>query len=252
MKTISKVRVPWLSLALFGGLLFSVPALAQYEEGESADDEYEEYEDYEAVIEEPSQAEVDSGIYLEAAGGGSRSLDQDAKFRTPIGSVSGDFDFKAGWIASGAVGLRMNQARFELAGQYRVSDVESITLNSIVGPTGGDIIVATGLANFYYDFDLGPVSPFLGAGIGVARIDLDAEVRPNVFVVDETTNEIAWNIMAGLSMAIAPSTELFLRYRYLALFDEATVDASYPGVIQGDLDFDYTVNDFAMGLRYTF
>lgn len=248
MKSISKVLVLWSWLALCGGLSFSVPALAQYEpEGEAAETEPEE------ASEEPAQPEVDSGIYLEAAGGGSRSPDQDAKFRTPLGSLSGDFDFKAGWIAAGAVGLRVNQARFELAGQYRVSEVESVTFESFVGPTGGDIIVSTGLANFYYDFDLGwPVSPFLGAGIGVARIDLDAEVRPMVFVVDETTNEIAWNIMAGVSMAVAPSTELFLRFRHLELFDEATVDASFPGVIEGDLDFDYTVNDFAMGLRYTF
>ncbi len=250
MKTISKVLLPGLLLALCGGLLFSVPALAQYE---SDEEEYDEYEDYEDVVEEPAQPTIDSGFYLEAAGGGSRSLDQDAKYNTALGSRSGDIDFKAGWVAGGALGFRVNQARFELAGQYRLAAVEKITLNPLSGASSGDIIVTTGMANFYYDFDFGwPVSPFLGGGLGIAHIDLDAEVRPLVFVVDETTNEIAWNIMAGMSMAVAPSTELFLSFRHIELFDEATVDASFPGTSLGDLDFDYSVNDFTLGLRYTF
>jgi len=251
VKTISKVLVPWPLLALCVGLVLSVPALAQYGAEDDAED-YEEYEDPE-VAPQPAQPQITSGFYLEAAGGATRSLDLDAKYRVAIGSQSGDIDFKAGFIAAGAFGYRINRARFELAGQYRLSEVEAITLGGQAGQTGGDIIVSTGLANFYYDFDFGwPVSPFLGAGIGIAHIDLDAEVRPRVFVVDEDTNEVAWNIMAGMSMAIAPSTELFLRFRHLEIFDEATVDASFPGTSQGDLDFDYSVNDFGLGLRYTF
>jgi opacity protein-like surface antigen len=236
--TISKVSLPRLLLMLGGLLVLSTPAAAQ-------DDE-----------EPTGQPPVESGIYLELSGGSSYSQDQQASFDTDFGSASGDVDFLIGFQFGGALGFRTNHLRFELASQFRRQEVETVTLNSIKGGTSGDLDVITGFADVYYDFDLGwPVSPYLGAGIGVARLDMKAtesEVAPPPFVIDDVVNEFAWNVMAGISMSIAPGTELFIGYRRVQIFDEATFDATFPGLPNGDFDMDFSTNEFSGGLRYTF
>jgi opacity protein-like surface antigen len=238
VKTISMSKISWLLLPLCGILALAAPGLAQ-EETEEA--------------QETGPPSVDSGFYLEAEGGSSRSPDLDGSYRTAFGSQGGDVDLKAGWLAGGAVGFRVNQIRFEVAARHSLSEAEKVTLGATPIPTSGDLTVTAGLANVYYDFDLGwPIEPFIGAGIGVANVKLEAKASGNTFQIDDDQNEIAWNATTGVSIAIADSLVLFLRYRYLAIFDETSLDARFPGTSNGDFEMDFSANDFGMGLRYTF
>ena len=252
MKKVSKSPLPGLLLPLLlGGLSVAGPVSAQEDAGEGQQDAGEAQQD-----EADGQAAVDSGIYLEASGGSTRSLDQDASFRTPFGGISGDVDFKAGYQFGGALGLRINQIRFELAAQYRTADVEGGTLNGVGFGTDGEIDVLSGFFDVIYDFEFDfPVVPYLGAGIGVARLDMKAverNVLPPPLVIDDVANEFAWNLLAGLSIAIAPGTEFFIGYRRVQLFDDVTFDAEFPGLLSGDFEMDYSTNEFSGGLRYTF
>jgi len=190
--------------------------------------------------------------YLEISGGSTRSLDQDAKIVGTAPSATGDVDYDAGWQTGAAVGVRVRQLRAEVDVRYRDAGVESLTLQDVKIRTSGETKVLSGLANLYLDIDLGwPITPFLGGGIGAARLDFDA-FRRGVFSSDDDATEFAWNVMAGLGIAIAQPLDLFFRYRHFAT-TEATFDAVFPDSgDRGDLTVDFSANEFEMGVRYTF
>ena len=75
------------------------------------------------------------------------------------------------------------------------------------------------MANLYYDFDINsPVTPYVGAGVGVAFNDVDYMDRS-----DDGTS-FAYSLSACVSVAVNPKVNVDLGYRYLNMTDfDATI-----------------------------
>lgn len=119
------------------------------------------------------------------------------------------------------------------------------------------------MANAYYEFDTKTkVSPYIGAGLGWARLRTAATgeivdiILPGgatgsiPFSGSEHRNNFAWNIQAGLSYTITPNWVMDLGYRYTdlghtkssAVTDSGTSSAKYKIKTQ----------EVSLGIRYHF
>jgi opacity protein-like surface antigen len=89
------------------------------------------------------------------------------------------------------------------------------------GPhAGGTVGVRYGLMNYYVDIDLGRFKPFLGAGVGVAHVDVDGfrfGAAPPLF--DAQRWAFAWQVGGGLSFDVLPNLALEIGYRYVGAQD---------------------------------
>lgn len=117
------------------------------------------------------------------------------------------------------------------------------------------------LVNAYVDLGtLGPLTPYLGAGIGVARLtagSYSSTPVPAAALLGETTVvptltgttkwTLAWAGMAGVTVDVTPQTKIDLGYRYLhmgALRFADTAGGAYRTTV--------AAHELRLGLRYMF
>jgi opacity protein-like surface antigen len=170
-----------------------------------------------------------------------------------LGGLSGVVEFDPGFAVGGAAGYRFREClRAELNLSYRQADVDKLTALGYVLAGAGDVGAFTTLVNLYYDLDLGlPVTPYVGAGIGIARIDVDSVGAANVLVVNDDSIEFAWNVMAGAALSVTDNVDLTLGYRFLSTTD-AEFDATVVGVGDFTMDAEFGVHEVMFGARYNF
>lgn len=125
---------------------------------------------------------------------------------------------------------------------YRHADIRSLSIGndgglgarlgtgSLTGastdPTG-NISALSAMLNGI--FDLLPArrfTPYLGAGIGVARLSLSNFAVGGTTVTDGTDTQFAYQGIAGVSFALTPRIALALDYRYFATTDPSFRDSS--------------------------
>jgi opacity protein-like surface antigen len=170
------------------------------------------------------------------------------------------FGLGVGWVHS-------HWLRFDLTGEYR-GDALFVGSDLYTNDGGGtneytaDVSSWLGLANAYIDMgNWCGFTPFIGAGIGFASIDVSGMKDVNVpndsvgYGVSKTTTNFAWALYAGGSFDITPQLALELTYRYadLGTASSGTVttfdgDASISGVYLKDI----VSNDVMLGMRYKF
>lgn len=133
----------------------------------------------------------------------------------------GDGALDGGWSASAAVGSSV-AAGIRLEGElaYRTGDIEK---SAGIAP-GAEASVTSLFANAIYDFTReGQFRPYLGAGIGAARVDAAAfniAVLPSDLVgFDDTDTKLAYQVLAGVGVGLSDGLTLDLGYRYLAAPD---------------------------------
>ena len=124
-----------------------------------------------------AKAEAVSGIYIGAGAG--INIMQDETIRsiaypnlginaTPVGNnTRARLDPGFAGMVSFGYGLG-NGLRLEIEGDYRQNKFKSLTSNGFgtTARAGGDEKKYGGMFNVLYDFDLGAVMPYLGAGVG--------------------------------------------------------------------------------------
>jgi len=144
---------------------------------------------------------------------------------------------KAGWLAAGTLGLRWTSGwRVELEGAYRRNT------SSIPG-IGGKISSESLAVNALRNLDMGwKVIPYVGAGIGVARVKYDFDIAGS----DEKGTGGLWQLIGGATLPVCDRFELFADYRY---FDTFAVNADLGGVGVHD---NYHGHSFMGGFRVTF
>jgi opacity protein-like surface antigen len=120
----------------------------------------------------------------------------------------------------------------------------------------GDVQVLSFMLNTYFDIDTGTaLTPFIGGGIGVAKID--AEIRARGSVSESVSDDdvvFAYQGIVGVAYAINANTSLDLSYRYFATADpdfEDEYDIGYDH-FKGGLDSEYGGNHLMLGFRYSF
>ncbi len=159
-----------------------------------------------------------------------------------------------------------NGFRAELEGSYRNNDIRHIATKA-PGYSGfppstisGDTKTYAVMANLIYDFEglSDVVTPYLGAGAGVAFIDHDivgmnaagAPLAPLTIAYAADKAAFAYQGIAGLGFHLAEDLMLDISYRYFAV-DKPTVAATLNGVASG-IKTEYETHSVFAGLRWNF
>ncbi len=161
------------------------------------------------------------------------------------GDLVGDVEGEGNVAGSLGVGYEFgNNWRMELDATQLWNDMGAITQ---AGQTSSDMRITTGMLNAIYDFsDFGSWEPYIGAGIGVARVGLSAFAHSqptgtiagplnspacpgyNQCAFTKNGSTFAWNFLAGLGYKITDNLTWDTQYRYLDI---------------GELDFQGTGRD---------
>jgi opacity protein-like surface antigen len=193
-------------------------------------------------------AQAANGLYIEGNLGGSFPEEIDISGE----GASGNAELKNALVYGGAVGYRLNDFRVEANVSYRNSDIDRVTVEGFALDGAGDVGALTGMVNAYYDVNLGmPIRPFVGGGVGVARVAIDSG-RDALLQVDDEDTAFAWNLMAGVSYDVSRNLTVSAGYRYLRVGD-LEFDASVPGLGTGTLQADgFGSHEVLIGVRFGF
>nr|WP_320013174.1 outer membrane beta-barrel protein [uncultured Desulfobulbus sp.] len=163
-----------------------------------------------------------------------------------IGSSSGSnlsVDMNLGMGMGMAVGRSFGNTRLEGELNYQTNDLDTVRLSGGgKSDCSGDVSSWSLMVNGYYDFKgSGPVSSFLLAGVGFARVEVDGFNVPGSGVADMSGDDtvLAYQLGAGIGYAISEELTLDLSYRYFA-----TTDPSFNGI-----DVEYSSHNLYLGLR---
>lgn len=174
-------------------------------------------------------------VYLSLSGG--LAMLNDAEIGDP---AFYEIESDPGVAFSGAFGYgvcRFFRLETEIAYQQNDMDQVKIAGTSLAADIDGDTSSISGLFNGYVDFATpGPVTPFLSAGIGLAKVEASIDNQ----TWDDTA--LAWQVGAGVNIALNPALSVDLKYRCFATAD-----------LQLDnMDVDYASHNVYGGLRFAF
>lgn len=142
-------------------------------------------------------------------------------------------EMDTGWAAGGALGYRyQNGFRAEFEGTWRDNDGEIFFIDPEFGPLPdgpAEVSALNLMLNGLYDFNMGGgFSPYIGAGIGAARVSM--EMFDDGDAEEDDGWAFAYQFIGGVSFGM-PNTamEFFADYRYMStagleLFDEDVLD----------------------------
>lgn len=178
---------------------------------------------YDVDIEsDDTTVEIDSGV----PGVGVTTVDLD-----PVDIV---VDTDTGFGINGAVGYQFDHARAELDLGYRQNSVDGVTVGDLPEVDADGRFETWSLAaNGYYDIPTGTAfRPYVGAGVGVARLVAD-DVSVDIPVVgeaelDESGVSLMFQAQAGLAYDFSEDASAFVGYRLQGIpgqnFSAADVD----------------------------
>lgn len=153
--------------------------------------------------------------------------------------------------------------RKELEFNYRNNDIRHWAGNAWSSgwhgsAMDGELSVYSIMANLVKEFDTGgPISPYIGAGIGYSWLDLEAVGTNPVaigglgnLIVNDTAGALSYQGIAGLAFDLAEGLALDLSYRYFG-----TTEPEFAGTLNGaPITFDHEYNNHSVyaGLRWDF
>ncbi len=157
-----------------------------------------------------------------------------------------------GFDVTGAIGKEFGNG-FRAEGElgYRQIGLDHLTFYGGgfgSGSAGGDANALSVMGNGYFDFDTGTrFKPYVGAGIGFARVALDDVTVNGRSVVDDSDVDFAYQAMAGVGYQVNTKGTLFLGYRYFAV-DDPAFNAAAGGQIKGEM----ATHNIEVGYRLAF
>lgn len=165
------------------------------------------------------------------------------------GSTTGKIDFDTGHAWTGSIGYRpaftdslLDSMRFELEGQYRSADFDSINGVSLDRTLAG----YGAFFNAYYDIITGTqLTPYVGAGVGMMWWDFDSPA----LATDDVTGVFAYQLMTGFyySPQSIPNTDWGVGYRYLD-----TSDPEFTNNLGNQFEHDYDSHNVELLARFRF
>jgi outer membrane protein OmpA-like peptidoglycan-associated protein len=165
----------------------------------------------------------------------------------------GDVSPDEGWMGLLGAGYAWSYGlRLEGEIAYRDNDFD----DSDALDDGGSLTAWSFMANGYYDFNRGgAVQPYVGLGVGMADVEVEAadlNPAPAVFA-DGSELTFAWQAMIGLGWAVAENLTIDVGYRYFnaeGIEFDVTVDTPQPALFDAEGDLEQQA--VTMGLRYSF
>lgn len=146
--------------------------------------------------------------------------------------------------------------RAELEGVYRHNDLNKFN-GSLTGPpsisagVGGTASSAALMGNLYYDIlKNSPITPYVGAGLGLAAVTLDNVHMGNTQLFDDTEVSPAYQGIVGAKWQITPAWSVNADYRYFGTIGDsfpAKTVAGQPAIATG-----YHTHNVMIGFAYHF
>jgi opacity protein-like surface antigen len=128
-------------------------------------------------------------------------------YNTKISGLTDHFD--TGWGIDGRIGRHLNQVfRTELELGYEAANTDQFGMK---GKVSNSDIMANGILNIPTESSF---TPYLGMGIGGARVEADVTAPP-IPRFDDAEWAFAYQAIGGVDWHLSPRTSLGLRYRYL-------------------------------------
>jgi opacity protein-like surface antigen len=193
-----------------------------------------------AIVSVPMSSFAGDSVYLKGNVGIGMAMDADID-NMPENAGTAKMTFDSGFLGTAALGYDFaGPFRTEVEYGWQKNDIDTLSYSNRIGNINqGDLKTQSIMLNGYYDVDTGsPWSPFVGAGIGWAKVDLNTPALP----FGDNDDVFAYQLMAGVSYNFSDQLALDAQYRF---FD--TQDATIQGA-----DFSTTSNDLMLGIRYTF
>lgn len=196
---------------------------------------------------------AESGFYARLQGG--KSYQNSFSFGTVsspppnIGTVT----HKSGNAFGGALGYRVHpNVRAELEVTIRDNKVSTVDFTGTPFPfIDGDTRSTVTMVNAYYDLKTKtPFTPYVGGGIGMARITFE-NYRPEVAPTTSVSgggHRFAYQAMLGILYDISPRIALNLEYRYL----KSNPIPIYSTLGDVDASADYENDSALVGITYKF
>jgi len=181
--------------------------------------------------------------------GGGLNLLRDSAINGGGFATKGVFD--DGFVVNGAVGYQWGNLRGEGEIGYRRNDFDHFTT---LGKGSGDASSFHFMANGYYDFiPSGKFDPYIGAGVGVARVDYSQLAgAAGATLLDDTDTKFAYQGIVGVRYLMAPQWDVGVEYRYFATLDPRvrTTAATVPASVE--VNAPYHNDSVMLGLTYHF
>ncbi len=198
----------------------------------------------------PLVSELGAGWYLRGDIGYAVAVDPSVTLTQPLLGLRTPYTnekIDPGFTIGGGFGYKfLNWLRADVTADYRLDTDFSGALGPF--PQRATLSGWTTLGNVY--LDLGSwygISPYIGAGAGVAQVQL-RDYFDNLTGVGTGTDKwsFAWALMGGVAVQVSPGFSLDLGYRYLSI---ANTDLNLiAGVMVNAKDL--ASHEFRIGVRY--
>ena len=160
-----------------------------------------------------------SSMYVSLHGGILMDPSIDAQLSSGDGGPADtpvEFGFDSGMRWGGAMGFRMN-SNLAMEVEYSNAGLDAAEMRNGGNPydVTGELSTQTIMANFVVGADYGALRPYIGAGLGTARVAAD-NIDPDDFpdALDDHDWAFAGQAFAGVNFALSETMTVGARYRY--------------------------------------
>lgn len=201
------------------------------------------------LMHSPALAE-DGNLYASGQVG-VRAVEQQSAHTSAV-IIDGELD--NGLYLAGAAGYKFksDDIGFRVEGEiaWRGGNLNNLNINGApVAVTGDGFSALSFMGNGYIDFNNGSAfTPYLGAGIGLARIKGDIDAGANV--LSDSATAIAFQGVGGVDLAVTKNISVFADLRYFKALDTRMTLNGSAGT--GDIDVEYDAYTVGLGLRVKF
>jgi len=184
-----------------------------------------------------------NGLYV----GGNIGLSMMRDVDTDYFVVPVNFKFEPGYALGAVVGYGHNYFRGEAELMYQKSNLDKADITGF-GEVGasGDVSNLAFLLNGYFDIkNPSIVTPYLTAGIGVSRVDVDSIKILGLPITTKKSYDdtvFAYQVGAGVGFDVTKNITIDLKYRYFGTSD-VKIDSE---------KFTNASHNIYLGMRYSF
>ncbi len=187
-----------------------------------------------------SSMATDDSFYIKANIGVGMAMDTDID-NVPNAGDTAKMTYDSGFIGSLAAGYDFaNPLRLEIEFIRQKNDLDLTSYNNFYGTFNeADLKIHSFMFNGFYDVDTGSAwTPFIGAGLGWSKLDIN---DPG-FCSSDSDDVFTYQFIGGVAYAFNEQWSVDAQYRFMGTSD-ATIDGA---------DFNFNSNDLMLGLRYSF
>lgn len=188
------------------------------------------------------KTEFDTGLFVSGSVGW--AFNNGLRLEAELSHQTQDVDTHTGVTAAG-IPLGSEDAAVLISG----SPALGISVSDLVADGQGKVESTSLMLNAYYNLKLhdSPFSAYVGAGLGLADVDVDYKPS-DVTIIEDGDTVFAYQLMAGLGYALTDSTTLYGGYRYRATEDIETTSSLFPATLK----VENSASIVEVGLRYAF